>query len=415
MISTSFDNAFYDKYDDEDEIIDSMSSKSKFINLNDITKLKIGKEILKSNDFYDINNYFKLDSHEAYLSSYNEADFIGYMYNKINSCLPTVFRLEDIDALNFLNEFVDKCDIPQSSYYKIVIQSNEDTFKHTNLGPTLITLKKDFIIYIDGRSSLVLFYNNDYENKKDSLLYTILGLIKNFKKPKVTKNKIYIVHKSQNGFDKTGFDIKKVKVNLEENYNDDFIEISEKIIKGLNNNKESHLILLSGIPGTGKTSYIRVLASKLKKNIIFISPDMVNYITDPSFIPFLMKNNNSVLVIEDAEPALQKRDGDGRSGAISNVLNLTDGLLSDCLNISIVATYNTNTKNIDEALLRKGRLLMNYKFEKLSKEKSTKLLNKLGFNIEAEEDMSLAEIYNYDKDNNTKDLNKPIIKGFYKK
>ncbi|MBW3020549.1 hypothetical protein KY334_04585, partial [Candidatus Woesearchaeota archaeon] len=122
------------------------------------------------------------------------------------------------------------------------------------------------------------------------------------------------------------------------------------------------------------TTYIRYLAHKLKKNIIFISPDMVNHITDPSFIPFLIKNSDAVLIIEDGEPAIGKRGTTGRTGAVSNMLNLTDGLLSDCLNISIVVTLNTNEKDIDEALLRKGRLLKSYKFEKLSVEKSNKLL-----------------------------------------
>jgi ATP-dependent 26S proteasome regulatory subunit len=166
---------------------------------------------------------------------------------------------------------------------------------------------------------------------------------------------------------------------------------------------------LSGDPGTGKTTFIRYLTSRLKKNIIFISPDMVDSITDPAFIPFLMKNNDSILIIEDAEPALEKRGNGGRSSAVSNVLNLTDGLLSDCLKISIVATFNTGIKNIDEALTRKGRLLMNYKFEKLSVDKSKKLLKKLGHQeVEVNEPMTLADIYFHGTDNNMKITSKKI-------
>ena len=81
------------------------------------------------------------------------------------------------------------------------------------------------------------------------------------------------------------------------------------------------------------TTYIRYLAGKLKRDIIFISPDMVYHITAPDFIPFLLNNSNSILIIEDAEPALQKRSNGKQFGAISNILNMTDGLLSDCLNI----------------------------------------------------------------------------------
>jgi hypothetical protein len=145
------------------------------------------------------------------------------------------------------------------------------------------------------------------------------------------------------------------------------------------------------------TSYIRYLAGKLKRNIIFISPDMVHHITEPEFIPFLMDNSDSILILEDAELALQKRDSFGSTGAVSNILNLTDGLLSDCLNISIVATFNTETKNVDEALLRKGRLLKAYKFEKLSVDKSKTLLKKEGHDPSGvTKPMSLADIYNFE-------------------
>lgn len=160
------------------------------------------------------------------------------------------------------------------------------------------------------------------------------------------------------------------------------------------------------------TSFIRYLTSKIKRDIIFISPDMVNQITDPSFIPFLMKNNDSVLIIEDAEPVLHKRGTSGRTGAVSNILNLTDGLLSDCLNISIVCTFNTSSKDIDDALLRKGRLMMNYHFDRLNVEKSKVLLEKLGYEVvEVIKPMTLAEIYYYKRDNNTEQFKKKKI-GF---
>jgi len=418
MIRDSFDDAMYDSYNEDEEINKIINNNStSFINLNNVKKLKFDDVEFNIHDFGDVKKYFtEITSHEAYFSSYSPIDYIAYKYNKINKQLPNIFKIEDVNALNFINTLILKYNFPLSSYYRILLQTDNTSYSKIGITPTIITLSEDLVLYVENKSSLVLFYNYSHEYNKNSYLYKILGLLKNFRNPKTPKNKIYVVYKTQEGFGKTGFDVKKIKVNLEENYNDDFLEISNKIIKGLNNKKESHLVLLSSSPGYGKTFYVRFLTSKLKKNIIFISPDMVDYITDPSFIPFLMKNNDSILVIEDAEPALQKRGNGGRSGAISNILNLTDGLLSDCLNISIIATYNTNNINIDEALLRKGRLLMNYKFEKLSKEKSTKLLNKLGYNVKANEDMSLADIYNYEQDNNTEKLNiKTQIKGFNNK
>jgi ATP-dependent 26S proteasome regulatory subunit len=114
-----------------------------------------------------------------------------------------------------------------------------------------------------------------------------------------------------------------------------------------------------------------------------------------------MENNNSILIIEDAETVLRKREV-GHAGTISSILNITDGLLSDCLNISIIATFNTDLKTLDDALLRHGRLVKSYTFEKLNAEKSTNLLHKLGKidkELEVIKPMTLAEIYFYGENN----------------
>ena len=91
---------------------------------------------------------------------------------------------------------------------------------------------------------------------------------------------------------------------------------------------------------------------------------------------------------------------------VSNILNLTDGILGDCLGIQILATFNMKREKIDGALLRKGRLIAEHKFEKLSLEETNKLLNFLGKTEIAEEGMVLADIYNIDsevfKSNNNK-------------
>ena len=60
-------------------------------------------------------------------------------------------------------------------------------------------------------------------------------------------------------------------------------------------------------------------------------------------------------------------------------------------------------KDIEKALLRKGRLLKNYKFDLLSVEKSKALLEKLGRkDVDVDKPMTLADIYFYESDNNSK-------------
>jgi SpoVK/Ycf46/Vps4 family AAA+-type ATPase len=165
----------------------------------------------------------------------------------------------------------------------------------------------------------------------------------------------------------------------------------------LNENNGKGIILLHGDPGTGKTSYIKHLTSLIKeKEILFIPPSMAEMLSEPSIIPFLMEYKNSILIIEDAERVIGDRENNGSPAGVSNILNLTDGILGDCLSIQIVATFNMRREKIDQALLRKGRLIAEYKFEKLSLPDTEKLLKKLNKNIEISEGMCLADIYNID-------------------
>jgi hypothetical protein len=332
----------------------------------------------------------------AYRSNY-EWDSVEYFYTKRNKIVPYIYRIDrNRYDKKFITEFFSLLDPPSSCLR--VIQNYGDHDLHLNEFTMII--ESDLVMQYDTED--ISFFINPHkhlEESDDNPFYLLLRLICSYKNANIEKNKIHVVYKGDYGFDKMAFEVKHVNLNIDMNYNDDFKEVSEQIIKNLNNKKKTGLFILNGDPGTGKTTYIRYLTGQVKRNIIFVSPDMVNYITDPSFIPFLMNNSDSVLIIEDAEPALAKRDGSGRTGAISNILNLTDGLLSDCLNISIVATFNTSTKIIDEALLRDGRLINCYSFEKLTTEKSTNLLQNIGHAVTATKPMTLSEIYFYGEDN----------------
>ena len=104
----------------------------------------------------------------------------------------------------------------------------------------------------------------------------------------------------------------------------------------------------------------------------------------------------SILIIEDAERVISDRETNGSSAGVSNILNLTDGILGDCLNIQVLATFNMKKEKIDKALLRKGRLIAEHKFDKLSIDDTNKLLKHLEKDYVATESMCLADIYNID-------------------
>jgi hypothetical protein len=227
-----------------------------------------------------------------------------------------------------------------------------------------------------------------------SKVQAIIDGIKKFKFRKVaTTSSIHLLSNSSNGLGTTPMKINRPKLAIEDNYNDDFLPIHQTISKRLSKENDKGLILLHGKPGTGKTSYIRYLLAKIKKKVIFLPPNMATAITDPGLIKILINNSNSIFVIEDAENIIIDRNRNGHS-PVSALLNLADGLLSDCLNIQIICSFNTDLSRVDNALMRKGRLIAKYEFKELEINKAQALSDKLGFHSVIDAPMVLTDIYN---------------------
>jgi SpoVK/Ycf46/Vps4 family AAA+-type ATPase len=236
--------------------------------------------------------------------------------------------------------------------------------------------------------------------------------IKSFERQKRKAN-INLVKSEMGHMDTEEYDLHIPDMDLTLNYGEEFTKVHDVIIERLNKPNDKGIILLHGDPGTGKTSYIKYLTKLIKdKVILFIPPSMAEMLSEPSFIPFLMDHRNSILIIEDAERVISDREGNGSPAGVSNILNLTDGILGDCLNIQVIATFNMKKEKIDQALLRKGRLIAEHKFEKLSVDETNKLLKFLEKDHVSEEGMVLADIYNIDVEVHKSSKNKGSKIGF---
>jgi len=205
---------------------------------------------------------------------------------------------------------------------------------------------------------------------------------------------IFLVTSCVEGLNATPIQMQKIKLKLSDNYNDDLVEVNKELIRKLKKNNTSGLYLFHGVPGTGKSTYIKYLVHQLKQDIIFMSPKLAGNLDTPDLTTFLIENRNSIIIIEDAEDLITAREGE-RNSSISTLLNLTDGLLGETLHIKVIATFNTEAKNIDKALMRKGRLELMYQFKPLSIEKSNKLFTKLKIDYITNKEMSLTDIYNF--------------------
>ena len=213
-------------------------------------------------------------------------------------------------------------------------------------------------------------------------------------------NKFYMITHDGQSLDLLEFEINKNKFagfDLELQYNEDFKEVAAHI-EGTLSKKDgtTGIALLHGCPGSGKTTYLRYLISILQKRIIYMPPDMANQLGTPAFFNFIRQYPNSILIIEDGENILKKRmDGEGTAPAISNLLNMGDGIMGDALNIQVLCTFNADIAEVDEALLRPGRLIANHYFGALTEDKTKALVQHL-YGEEAEpkkEQMTVAEIY----------------------
>ncbi len=270
----------------------------------------------------------------------------------------------------------------------------------------LLLLNHEKQMMINIKSNIIGNHNNlvsfeVYYSIKNGDLSTQLNFSEINKYEKKSKDldgtNIHLVTSDMGHLDTEEYNLIVPEVDIELNYGKDFILIHNNILERLNTNYDKGIILLHGDPGTGKTTYLKYLTKYIQeKNVLFIPPSLAELLCEPSIIPFLMGNKNSILLIEDAEKVIADREGRGSSAGVSNLLNLTDGILGDCLNIQVIATFNMGREKIDRALLRKGRLIAEHRFEKLNIENTNKLLKHIGKNYISNESMTLADIYNID-------------------
>ncbi len=305
------------------------------------------------------------------------------------NCIPNFIHEIHIDCKRAKNWFSEKYKPEIRHHYFDKRYFNRS--KNPEFDDVFYILYDDLIVYMDTNNSIVRFLFQCTELRK---IEEVIQGIRKFRERKARrKPEISLLVNSRFGLEAKELEIIKPRLNIEENYNDDFPEVHQTILKRLSKKNDKGIVLLHGRNGTGKTYYIRYLISKINKKVIFLPPNMAKTITNPDLISVLIDNPNSVFVIEDAENIIVDREKDGHS-PVTALLNISDGLLSDCLNIQIICSFNTDLSRVDSALLRKGRLIARYEFKELTREKARSLSQKLGFGVEIKTPMTLTAIFN---------------------
>jgi len=404
----------------------------------------MSKEILQNK----LNKIIKENPSFPYFNDNQKSANIHWLYGSLfDAGVPSVEKIEldvgchisttkKLSEFNFFKIYEEKCHNVDANYMTKEIWANIDGY--------LIELEIDNVRLNEALNNLDVYKKlikneNKNENKKDSVelinymeilfpsemfrndnehkqlldnIYKIFFVNEKKKKNKKQKAQINILVKD--GFDVyfKEFDITKFTGDLTNPnliYGNEFSEFNDKLIDRLKTDKKG-LVLLHGPPGTGKTYYIRYLLKILSKHkrIIFIPSSFINELSSPETINFLIddiieEKRDTVLLMEDAEELLESRKtNDTRVSGISNLLNATDGILNDLLGLIVIGTFNVELSQIDDALLRTGRLLGRKKFElhdydtavKIAKE--FKLEEKFKENeTDKDKKFSMSDILNY--------------------
>lgn len=327
-------------------------------------------KVIDANKLFD--DYF-LEVNTLYLYYYNE--------------LPSVAYMGGIDGEKAFRVFSEKfAGLIKETYQHTWYKQKKKTFQFDK---TVLVLANHCIVEFDGTYCEIL-----HNGKQDVFIAEVEALAERFKERKKREPlEINLIVNGINGMALKAMDIKRTRLNLDLFYEDDFKQVDEVIRTRLNKKNDKGIVLLHGLPGTGKTTYLRYLIGKMKKRVLFLSPNVAGNLMSPGFIDLLIDNPNTVVVIEDAENIIMDRRTN-QSSAVSNLLNISDGLMADFLNVQLICTFNSELTLVDSALLRKGRLIARYEFGKLSVARAQQLSNHLGFNKVINRPMTVAEISN---------------------
>lgn len=238
--------------------------------------------------------------------------------------------------------------------------------------------------------SITFFYKNGYDKVQD-FIDELNECVLDYEED--DSNKLNTIGLSLNGLEIEPISLHNIDLdNVDNYYNTETFKRVDKAVKKIKNSDKG-LTVFYGERGSGKTSIINYISSKLDRIVIFIPNNMIDHtINNPEFRKFIKKYDKPVLVLDDCEIAFTENYG--RSNMFtSNLLQMVDGFLSDSINCNIVTIFNIDDEEeIDSSLLECNNLIDVIEFEMLSIDESNSLSNHIKSNKKYKNKTKLIDI-----------------------
>ena len=216
--------------------------------------------------------------------------------------------------------------------------------------------------------------------------------------PHKTRGSVYMLaqHHSELAFENIGLGGMSL---IRENYEDAVLDGYDHFLAEMSTQDPcGRLFIITGPPGGGKTHLIKGMLDVGTANYAFVPSTMIPSIAGPQIISaiknFRLGNETKplVLVIEDADDCLMPRGPDNMA-SISTLLNASEGILGQIMDVRIVATTNAKVRDMDSALIRPGRLCARINVDKLSSSMCSSILSRLLGREEKMSDGMLSDVY----------------------
>ncbi len=231
---------------------------------------------------------------------------------------------------------------------------------------------------------------------------------------KVKKNLVFTIMQSSSGLHIESLGDGSSPLFID-NYTTDVIEDYNFVIESFKKSPPNgRICILDGEPGCGKTFLIRNILSKLDAIFLIVPANLISSMEKPDFLPLLLRIKSDyskpiIMIVEDGDICLVARKGDNIS-TIAALLNLSDGILGSMIDIKLIISSNAEIKDMDEAIMRPGRLCKRIHIGALDMDQANKVYQRIledsSKTLEhRKHGYTLAEIYHQ-----ANNLNNPMVR-----